>query len=256
MKFENDYTSFYYEFINNSKKINTIILPGWMNNTTTYKPLFETIGKFSNIYIINFPGFKISPNPSSSVNLDYYVKLLKDFIDYLNIDKVILFGHSFGGRVSIKYEAIYGNSLFLILTSSAGIRRFSLKRSCLIHLFKLKKNILKAINKSKYIELIQNSGSRDYNSLDHTMKKTFINIVNEDLKEYCLRIKTPTLLLWGENDQETKLKDGKLMNKLIKSSSLVVIKNAGHFPFIDNFYQYQLVLISFYEYIMEELLLN
>ena len=78
------------------------------------------------------------------------------------------------------------------------------------------------MNKSKYINLIQTSGSKDYVSLNDIMKGTFKNIINEDLKKECRKIKCPTLLIWGVYDKETKIQDGMLMNKLIKSSSFSV----------------------------------
>lgn len=256
MKFEYENISFNYVFINNNKQLNTIILPGWMNTHKTYECLYKTIMKYSNIFVLDFPGFKVSNDPIKPVDLNYYVNLLYLFIENLNITNVILFGHSFGARVAIKYQSIYNNALYLILTSAAGIKTFNFIKWIKIRTYKFKKILYKQFNKEKYNYLIHNSGSKDYVGLSDVMKKTFINIINEDLKANCKLIKSPTLLIWGCEDIETRISCGKLMNKLIKSSTLIKIKSAGHFPFKDNIYLYSSILDKFYEYIVEELLLQ
>lgn len=45
------------------------------------------------------------------------------------------------------------------------------------------------------------------------MRETFKNIVNLDLTPYLPYVQNKTLLLWGEYDQDTPLKDGIKMNK-------------------------------------------
>ena len=43
------------------------------------------------------------------------------------------------------------------------------------------------------------------------MKNTLVNLVNEDLTKYLINISIPTLLIWGENDTETPISDGEIM---------------------------------------------
>ena len=65
------------------------------------------------------------------------------------------------------------------------------------------------------------------------MHKTFINIINEDLTEYLKNITSETLLIWGEKDQDTPLKDAYKMNNLIKESALIIYPNASHYSYLD-----------------------
>ena len=88
--------------------------------------------------------------------------------------------------------------------------------------------------KKKYLTCLLNIfASVDYKVLNNNMRKTFSNIVNEDLTNYLKDIDIETLLIWGENDQDTPLNDGILMNKLIKDSGLVTIKNGTHYVYLD-----------------------
>jgi len=43
-------------------------------------------------------------------------------------------------------------------------------------------------------------------------------------------ITQPTLLLWGENDPETPLRDGQMLQEEIPESRLIVFRNCGHLP--------------------------
>ena len=58
-------------------------------------------------------------------------------------------------------------------------------------------------------------------------------------------VKAPALLVWGENDTATPLRDAKLMNRLIPDSGLVSFPGCGHYSFLDNPVQFRAVLQSF-----------
>ena len=98
-------------------------------------------------------------------------------------------------------------------------------------------NILKFISKR--------IGSKDYQNVSGVMRKTFVRIVNEDLKNLLPKIKPPTLLIWGENDQATPVSNGKLMERLIPDSGLVILRNAGHFSYLENLDEFLLITENF-----------
>ena len=62
-----------------------------------------------------------------------------------------------------------------------------------------------------------------------------IRMFIEDLREELPKIKQPCLLIWGENDEQTPLADGKLMAELIPDAGLVVLPNSSHFAFFKDF---------------------
>lgn len=63
--------------------------------------------------------------------------------------------------------------------------------------------------------------------------QTFKNIIKKDLSKYYKQIPNETILLWGSLDQDTPLYQAKKLNKLIKSSALIVLKNATHFSYLN-----------------------
>ena len=122
----------------------------------------------------------------------------------------------------------------MILIDVAGIKR---KKTLKIF---LKEKIFKLINyltKNKYKEkLTKIFASSDYKELPVTMRKTFKNIINEDLTKYYKEIKNETLIIWGEKDIDTPLKDAKLLEKVIKNSALIIYKNRTHYSYLEEPY--------------------
>ena len=89
-----------------------------------------------------------------------------------------------------------------------------------------------------------NLGSEDYKHAGK-MRETFVKVVNQDLKEFMPMIKSQTLLIWGDKDESTPLQDALSMKTLIPNSSLIVIKGAGHYSFLDNFDSFTKALLPF-----------
>lgn len=254
MIFTHNNISIHYEKYGNKKR-SILILPGWGNTKNTFSYIISFLSLFFTIYIIDLPGFGQSPFPSKDLNIYDYADLILNFIDYLSIDNPILLGHSFGGRVIITLCGYYKLKVDkIILIDSAGIKpkkSLLMKSKELLYKFLKKLKILLPRRKRKrYLKgLINIFGSSDYKSLNDNMRKTFINVVNEDLSYYLKDIESNTLLIWGKNDKDTPLKDGKKMNKSIKNSTLIEI-DGNHFCYLDNINLTNTIL---YEFLKDDL---
>ena len=192
-------------------------------------------------------GFGKSAEPSVPYFLGDYVFELKNLLDKYDIEKLYLVGHSFGGRVAIKFAYLYQNeysSFKLCLIDSAGV----IPRRGLRYYFKiLRYKCLKHKSNSSFKakEKMKKMGSSDYKKLSPTMKKTFVNIVNEDLLPYAKFISVDTFIIWGKYDKDTKLYMAKKLHRAIKNSELFILDNAGHFSFLDNKLDFLILLDTF-----------
>ena len=65
------------------------------------------------------------------------------------------------------------------------------------------------------------------------MRESFKKIIADNLDGEYAKISNRTLLIFGKNDTETPLYMARKMNKLMKNSSLEVLKGAGHFCFAE-----------------------
>lgn len=227
-----------------------ILLHGWGSNLQVFKPLAIELEKNFKVYNLDFPGFGESSPPESVWGVEEYTVFLESFVAKFKISNPIIVGHSFGGRVAIVYAS--RNSVNkLILIDSAGVKpKRSLKYYAKIYSFKLYKNLLPFIvGQKKAEERIERrrakAGSSDYSSAVGVMRNILVKVVNEDLKHLMPKIDASTLLIWGENDTATPVSDARIMERLIKDSGVVVLKDAGHFSFLDRAYDVNLIIDSF-----------
>lgn len=239
-----EYYVYVYESFNGFK--NTVFLiHGWGMDHYTFKKIYKDIEKRYNVICIDLIGFGESDMMKDAFSLDDYSEMINCLIETYNkkynLENLYLLGHSFGGRVIIKYLNNYYSDLIkgIILCSSAGIKNKSLKKYYKIYKYKLKKKVYKFLSyislryKRKLDFLVNNSGSRDYIGLNSVLKQTMSKAVGEDLFNKLKNIKVKTILTWGRNDSVTPLKEAYLFKKEIKNSKLIVFENSGHFPYID-----------------------
>lgn len=224
-----------------------ILLHGWGTNYHTFKYLSNFLKKHFTVFLIDLPGFGKSNEPPHIYSLDNYLHFLTTFIEELQIENPVVLGHSFGGRIAIKYATISNNIQKLILVDSAGIKHHK-KLSTRLSIIKykwLKFYYRKTKNITKFNQLIKVSGSSDYISSSNIMKGTMTKVLKENLKQNLKKIKVETLLIWGKDDQATPYSDALLMRRKIKNSGLVTFDNVGHFPYIERKNQFNRVIASF-----------
>lgn len=227
-----------------------ILMHGWGCNLTTLKSIENVAVESHTVYNIDFPGFGESHEPHEVWGVEEYTRLVERLVEIEDIKNPVLLGHSFGGRVGILYSSRNSVSK-LILVDAAGVKpTHTLKYYIKVYTYKLGKRVLPLIygkkNAQKRIEQMRSRrGSSDYNNASEMMRRILSKVVNEDLKKYMPLIKAPTLLIWGENDTATPLKDAKIMEKLIPDAGLVSFPGCGHYSFLDNPGQFAAVLRSF-----------
>lgn len=218
----------------NGKNI-VLFLHGWGCNKEIFNKQIKALSKHMTVYSIDFPGFGESLEPSSVWGVDDYTDLVIRFIEKLNIKKLSIIGHSFGGRVIIKLMSrkLKFEVDKLVLIDAAGIRHYTkptLKQKFYKACFKvLKKVSPKLLNKIK-----TKVGSSDYRNATPRMRDILVKTINEDLKDLIPNINKPTLIIWGELDTAVPFSDALYMKEHIKDSGIVSLKDSGHFPFLDN----------------------
>ncbi len=251
MYFKYNNISMYYESFIKKNKQTILILPGWGDNRKTFNNIISYLKDRYNIYIFDYPGFGKSTLPEKDLTIYDYSNYFINFMKKFKIKNPVVIAHSFGGRIAITMSGYYNIKFSkIILMSSAGIRPIKSKKQL------LKEKIYKFLKKISYILpiklrniynkfLLNIFGSSDYKELPQSLHNTFKNIINEDLTCYLGNIDSDVLILWGEEDSQTPLKDAKTMNKIIKNSALIVIKNTSHFFYLEKPLYIKKVLTSY-----------
>ncbi|MDO8529248.1 MAG: alpha/beta hydrolase [bacterium] len=212
-----------------------VFLHGWGASAPIFKSLLEQCADY---IALDLPGFGKSERPKNTWDILAYANFIDKFLRKLNIKNPTLIGHSFGGSVIVKYLSAHGNNAKkIILIDSAGIREKVISKTVLKVFSKIGKSGLiffpktfREKTKKSFYKLID---AEDYPQ-SGAMKEIYLKIISEDLKRDMEKIEVETVLIWGEKDKDTPLSDGLTMKSLIKNSKLFVIKNAGHYSFLEN----------------------
>jgi pimeloyl-ACP methyl ester carboxylesterase len=231
-----------------------LFLHGWGSGFLSFKYFLDSISPYYRVAALDLPGFGQSAEPPAAWSVDDYADFVLSFMKELTIDKVILIGHSFGGRISIKLAARKNLPVSIdkiILVDSAGIRhKRTAKQNMKLFFYKSIRRFLSAeFVRRGYPELLERWRSKyaspDYLNATPRMRECLVKVINEDLTPCLSEIPCPVLLIWGEQDYETPLEDGKIMELLIPDAGLVLLKNAGHYSFMDQGFAFLKVLDSF-----------
>lgn len=228
-----------------------IVMHGWGCTASTVALLAKAAaGSSTTVYNLDLPGFGGSSEPEDVWGVEEYTRLIEEFVKMLNLRNPSLIGHSFGGRIAILYGS-RNTTDKLILVDAAGIKpRRSLKYYIKVYSFKVAKHVLPILlGKEKGGRIIERrrgkSGSADYNAASPKMRAVMSRVVNQDLTHCLKSIASPTLLIWGEKDTATPLRDARKMERLIPDAGLVSYPEAGHYSFLDRPAQTAAVIGSF-----------
>lgn len=219
-----------------ANKTPLLLLHGWGCDSRIFENFISLIPN-RKIIVLDFPPFGESNVEPNGWNVFTYANMVLGLCQHLNIKKVDVLGHSFGGRVAIILTSLRSDFINkCILVDSAGLKpRHGLKYYAKLYYYKL----------ARYFGfMFSRAGSADYQALSYEMKKVFVSIVNQHLDDYLPLIKKKTLIIFGENDKETPVYMAHRLHKNVENSRLEIIKGGGHFCFLDN-------LLTFYRLVDE-----
>jgi len=218
-----------------------VLLHGWGDQLSTFDEIAKHLVKKYRVIRLDFPGFGGSPKPLDNWNVGTFATLTSQFLKKLEVNDVYaVIGHSFGGRVIIKSVAEnLMNPQRVVLIGAAGVKPHQSRKKAVYRVVaKVGKFVtslpgLRGTRQALRKKLYESAGATDYLNAEG-MQHTFRNTVNEDLLPYVHLMTQPTLLIWGEHDDQTPVADAYAMTNELNDSELVVVEEAGHFVYREN----------------------
>lgn len=246
-----DHLNIYYNDTGSGTPI--VFLHGWGSSGEAFNGIVRALSqKPFRLITIDFPGCGKSDYPQRPLTLEDYGDIVLAVLDHLSIKHPILCAHSNGGRVAL-YLA--GKGLVqpkkMILFGAAGMKsKPSFKKILRTRSFKTAKWFLtlpglRAHTENTLQKLRMHFGSADYNAAPEMLRKTMVHLINRDIRDLFPSVKASTLLIWGEKDTATPLYMAQYMEKTIPDCGLCVIKDAGHWCFVEKPYAVYPILYSF-----------
>ena len=216
-----------------------VLLHGWGASSQSLAGVAACLAPNFRVMSLDLPGFGWSQAPPAAWGIADYADHVRQLLDALGIARAAFLGHSFGGRIAIHLAAHHpGRVARLILVASAGVRPKRGPR------YYVRVTTAKALRRlltlpgmegvgSRLLSRWQAKvGSRDYLAAGR-LRPTLVKVVNEDLTPALAMVQAPTLLLWGDQDQEVRRPAMEIMAARIPRARLNVFVGAGHFPFQD-----------------------
>ena len=218
-----------------------LVLHGWGGSSDSWKDVIRILSaKRYMVVCPDFPGFGKSDLPTEAWGLEEYADFIFNLATQLGLKEVVLIGHSFGGRVSVKLIGKHPDLVKkLILCSSAGIKTHPGLKTSLIYVVS---RIGNAILTPKFLRRFKNEAraflytlikSRDYVKAGGIMKEIMKKVLAEDLTPGLSKIRVKTLLVWGEGDKLIPVKYARIFNEEINGSKLIVLPKIGHSPHLE-----------------------
>ena len=210
---------------------------GWGGSVSAFLFVAKRLATYGyRCILVDFAGFGGTPEPERPYTVKDYADDLLNLLDEVNVQRAVFVGHSFGGRIGIEIASKTPERVKkLVLIDSAGLkprRKLSYYIKVFTHKF-LKKFGFKGLK-----------GSKDFQILSPVMKETFKNVVGYHQDGELESIQCKTAIFWGKSDKETPPYMAKRLEKGIKNSQLFWL-NGGHFAYMDDFFRFFNILLTF-----------
>lgn len=221
---------------------------------TYFKPFLNALEKdYTVIYYDHFGNGRSSyPADFKELTIERLVSDASELIKHLGYEKVVLFGHSYGGFIGQEFAIKHGDQLDkLILANTVPVLNYAptlkgdeTQMAALGKLFT--KPVADDADFAATWNIVSQMYYKNYDpkigaELDKNTKYSYQAwnaasglLANFNTTERLGEISVKTLVISGKYDGITPNEHGgKVFDEKIKNSDLVVFENSGHFPFIE-----------------------
>jgi pimeloyl-ACP methyl ester carboxylesterase len=237
---------------NRSDSLPIVFIHGTAASLFTWDSTVTILKDKKRIIRFDLPAFALTgPNPEKDYSIAYYTHFVDSFLTRLQVNQCILVGNSLGGNIAWSYTIAHPEKISkLVLVDASGMRSSIQPKGAIgfkIAQIPVLNNIVKYITpkalvikslhqaygdptkvkdwqENRYFDLLIRQGNRE--ALLDRFKSNFLL----DETEKIMQIKTPTLIIWGDQDQLIPVENAYKFNKAIVGSELEIMKGVGHVP--------------------------
>jgi len=212
---------------------------GWMCDCSVWNSQIEFFSKKYKVIAYDQRGHGKSDKPKADYSIETLSNDLYSLIQELNLEKVILVGHSMGGMTAITFALNHPDKVSkLVLVGTSAKMNFSgyIQIWIMMHIFSYEsfaRGIIdllydpsEQVKKEAFDRAMNTPKFVTYDCATEFMK-------NYDIRDRVSKIKVPTLIVVGEKDKATPVKMSRYLNREIKDSKLKIIPDSKHMVIID-----------------------
>lgn len=243
---------------------NIILVHGFSSNIFTWHNVLPELSRHMHVFALDMIGFGFSDKPADfEYSYAGFANVLLEFMDKKGIGRATIVGNSMGGGIAAEFTALHPERVDnLILVDSAGYGMK--KRQSLEFLgMPLLGKFLFSMNSPAGMSIIlkraafyDNSRVTRERAMEYfspfrtegaasAAMKTIKAIRKNPVSDNILRIRRPTLIVWGENDSLIPSSYAHKFHRDIKDSKLVLIPKCGHLPEEEKPKEFSKVVLDF-----------
>jgi pyruvate dehydrogenase E2 component (dihydrolipoamide acetyltransferase) len=231
--------SIQYLLVGESEDVPIVLIHGFGGDINIWVFNQETLAEEHIVFALDLPGHGASTKDVGDGDLDYFVGVLADFLDAVEIEKAHLAGHSMGGAIAGAFAKAHPDRVAsLILIASAGLgeeineeyiegfiaanRRREMKKA-LQMLFAnpdlVTRQLVNDVMKFKRLDGVDEA-------LQTVADKVFPDGKQADVPDLS-ELSVPILAIWGSEDQ---IIPGSHSENLPDNARVEVLEETGHMP--------------------------
>jgi pimeloyl-ACP methyl ester carboxylesterase len=213
-----------------------LALHGWRRTHLDFMPVIEAGATLPGGPLVtvglDLPGFGATPPPPEPWGSDEYALHLLPLFEEPGVlgDRIVLVGHSFGGRVAVHLATLVPDRIERVVLTAVPLLDREGRRSRPAPGYRLARALHRVglVGEQRMEALRQRYGSPDYRAAEGVVRAVFVKLLAEQYIEQMTAIACPVDLVWGDADTDVPLEVAERALPLFASARLVTLPGVGH----------------------------
>lgn len=248
-----DGVNLYFDIKGKGKPI--VLVHGWSQDTTAYQAQFEELSRKYKVLLYDHRGHGRSERTSKGLTLKRYALDLRELIEYLNLDKILLAGWSMGASTVFEYVKNFGVNRLAAVTLFDMTPKLINDENWKLGLYhgnytiqnvlddmtlmsdnfmEYAKSFYKVVAPYLSDEMLPPLIEAAKKNSPHVMVSMWLAMANNDYREILSEITVPTVVAYGEDSTLYSKETAVYLHSMLPNSKVVAFKSCTHLLVIEN----------------------
>jgi pimeloyl-ACP methyl ester carboxylesterase len=211
-----------------------LALHGWRRSHDDFSGVFGTDDPAEAVGAVGLDlfGFGATPAPPEPWGTEEYARQLLPLFEETGVlaERVVVVGHSFGGRVAVRLGALVPDRIERMVLTGVPLLAPQGRRARPAFAFRMARrlNSVGLVGDERMEEMRSRYGSADYRAAKGVMRDVLVRLLSERYTESMSAIRCPVDLVWGERDDEVPLEVAARAQPIFPSAKLWTLPGVGH----------------------------
>ena len=213
-----------------------LALHGWQRTHHDFAPVMDEAGTLVRgpfaALGLDLAGFGATPPPPDPWGSEAYAHHLLPLFEESGVlaDRIVLVGHSFGGRVAVHLAPLVPDRIERLVLTAVPLLDREGRRSRPAAGYRMARALHRVglVGEERMEALRQKYGSPDYRAAQGVMRAVFVKLLAERYVDQMAAIDCPVDLVWGDADADVPLEVAQRALPLFPSARLVTLPGVGH----------------------------